>query len=62
MLHLVEALRRLLPAFIFSVLAIAYSTCLHAQQGVEVRANEIGGVVTSSKGPEAGVWIIAETT
>jgi len=62
MLHLVEALRRLLPAVIFSVLAIAYSTSLHAQQSVEVRANEIGGVVTSSKGPEAGVWVIAETT
>jgi hypothetical protein len=23
---------------------------------------EIGGVVTSTKGPEAGVWVIAETT
>ena len=29
---------------------------------VEVRGNEIGGVVTSAKGPEAGVWVIAETT
>ena len=25
-------------------------------------ANEIEGVVTSAKGPEAGVWVIAETT
>ena len=36
-----------------------------AQQGsasVSVKADEIGGVVTSSKGPEAGVWVIAETT
>src|SRR5678809_1038337 len=24
--------------------------------------SDIGGVVTSSKGPEAGVWVIAETT
>jgi hypothetical protein len=24
--------------------------------------DNIGGVVTSSKGPEAGVWVIAETT
>ena len=24
--------------------------------------NDIGGVVSSSKGPEAGVWVIAETT
>jgi hypothetical protein len=29
--------------------------------GPAVRADEIGGVVTSSKGPEAGVWVIAET-
>ena len=24
--------------------------------------DDIGGVVTSAKGPEAGVWVIAETT
>src|SRR3989475_13240392 len=29
---------------------------------VQVGSTEIGGVVTSSKGPEAGVWVIAETT
>ena len=29
---------------------------------VAVSADSIGGVVTSSKGPEAGVWVIAETT
>jgi hypothetical protein len=28
---------------------------------VSVGADNIGGVVTSSKGPEAGVWVIAET-
>jgi hypothetical protein len=28
---------------------------------VSVDATDIGGVVTSSKGPEAGVWVIAET-
>jgi hypothetical protein len=28
---------------------------------VPVDADDIGGVVTSSKGPEAGVWVIAET-
>lgn len=37
---------------------------LAAQQtpSVKVKADEIGGVVSSSKGPEAGVWVIAETT
>jgi hypothetical protein len=29
---------------------------------VPVDADDIGGVVNSSKGPEAGVWVIAETT
>jgi hypothetical protein len=40
-------------------------TSLNAQQqgaSVQVGANDIGGVVSSSKGPEAGVWVIAETT
>ena len=29
---------------------------------MNVGASDIGGVVTSAKGPEAGVWVIAETT
>jgi len=29
---------------------------------VRVDNDDIGGVVTSTKGPEAGVWVIAETT
>jgi hypothetical protein len=29
--------------------------------GVALHASDIGGVVTSTKGPEAGVWVIAET-
>src|SRR5688572_22655462 len=29
---------------------------------VAIDNDDIGGVVTSSKGPEAGVWVIAETT
>jgi hypothetical protein len=37
---------------------------LNAQQpaAVKIKPGDIGGVVTSSKGPEAGVWVIAETT
>src|SRR5579859_2338113 len=36
----------------------------YAQQNapVKIKAVDIGGVVSSSKGPEAGVWVIAETT
>ena len=29
--------------------------------GVTIGENDIGGVVTSANGPEAGVWVIAET-
>jgi hypothetical protein len=37
---------------------------LSSQQssGVRIDNDDIGGVVTSAKGPEAGVWVIAETT
>ncbi len=33
-----------------------------ALDAVSVNNNDIGGVVTSSKGPEVGVWVIAETS
>src|SRR5262245_33991887 len=35
---------------------------LRAQTAVNVDADDIGGVVTGPRGPEAGVWVIAETT
>src|SRR5207247_11178551 len=31
------------------------------QATVAIDPDDIGGVVTSSRGPEAGVWVIAET-
>src|SRR5499426_4042 len=38
---------------------------MHAQQNTEaaigVTANDIGGAVSGANGPEAGVWVIAET-
>ena len=33
-----------------------------APRAVSVDADDIGGVVTGPKGPEAGVWVVAETT
>src|ERR1700674_4693447 len=55
--------------------AIAFAVCviaaclagaaavLYAQQtSVTIGATDLGGVVTSPNGPEAGVWVIAETT
>jgi hypothetical protein len=43
------------------LLASVVSTGALAQQ-VDVGGTDIGGVVTGAKGPEAGVWVIAETT
>jgi hypothetical protein len=37
-------------------------TAREAADQVAINPDDIGGVVTSSKGPEAGVWVIAETT
>ena len=31
------------------------------QGGVALDADDIGGVVTSTQGPESGVWVVAET-
>ena len=61
MLRLAEALRRLLTTFssFDSGNRVSHRACARRTY---VGANEIGGVVTSTKGPEAGVWVIAETT
>ncbi len=62
MLHCCKALRRLMTFAGFILLAAAVPTKIFAQQSVNVGAADIGGVVKSAKGPEAGVWVIAETT
>src|SRR2546428_13666450 len=45
---------------------MASLTWVSAQQRagatVAIDGDDIGGVVTSTKGPEAGVWVVAETT
>src|SRR5205809_1039223 len=60
-----------LLSFSFVVLGVAllfapWPVGLTAQQNnggaVRIDADDIGGVVTGAKGPEAGVWVIAETT
>ena len=35
---------------------------LSAQQGSRIGDTDLGGEVTSANGPEAGIWVIAETT
>src|SRR5678815_2907075 len=37
-------------------------TALQTTDTVRIDNDDIGGVVTSTSGPEAGVWVIAETT
>jgi hypothetical protein len=57
--------------FYLSVVAVSlalafFSSPIHldSQQNpvVQIDNDNIGGMVSSSKGPEAGVWVIAETT
>jgi hypothetical protein len=46
------------------VAGLGSPTKMSGQQGagsVAIDSDDIGGVVTSAKGPEAGVWVIAET-
>src|SRR5262245_12658229 len=47
-----------------SFLAAALASSASAQQAstLTVGSAELGGVVTGPGGPEAGVWVIAETT
>src|SRR6266704_4481592 len=55
----------MLSASFAALLCAASATTATAQPaaGTQVRidADDIGGVVTGAKGPEAGVWVIAET-
>src|SRR5262249_4312099 len=39
----------------------ATQLCAQTPMSVAIDSNSIGGVVTSPNGPEAGVWVIAET-
>src|SRR6266516_7339564 len=53
-------------AFAAASVLMASWTWVHAQQrsavAVAIDPDDIGGVVTSANGPEAGVWVIAETS
>jgi len=53
-------------AFAIALIAAGRPAELRAQQNpapaVEIDNDDIGGVVTSRFGPEAGVWVIAQTT
>ena len=54
---------RVRPALLAFAFASAVFWVIQTQGGpVAIDPDDIGGTVTSSKGPEAGVWVIAETT
>src|SRR3982074_3598546 len=57
-----KALARLTMCAGLMALLGAISTTIHAQQTVTIGATDIGGTVVGAAGPEAGVWVIAETT
>ena len=48
-------------ALIWALAPIAVSAGQSAAAAVAIDSDDIGGLVSSSKGPEAGVWVIAET-
>ena len=60
--------RRIKSRSIFGITVIAtvslvgVSACEQAGREILIDDDDIGGVVTSPDGPEAGVWVIAETT
>ena len=50
-------------AFYFILLTfLTGSSCQKSAESSESPGGDIGGVVTGKNGPEAGVWVIAETT
>jgi hypothetical protein len=49
---------------LFALIVAAFLAAWASQGGAQqqIGSSDIGGVVTSANGPEAGVWVIAETT
>ena len=61
----ISPLHRAAIAILWSLLPLG-PTHLQAQPSrestLQLGANDLAGIVTSANGPEAGVWVIAETT
>src|SRR5213594_1123195 len=58
--------RSVIMAAAAAALVVSLWLTVQAQQkadpSIRITANDLGGVVTGPSGPEAGVWVIAETT
>jgi hypothetical protein len=48
-------------AALFLYLVVSAGAQQNTVEGVRVDGDDLGGVVTGARGPEAGVWVIAET-
>src|SRR5256886_10529795 len=61
----IMAKRVLYPLIAIGLILLVSLRGLNGQQSsgeaISIGSDDIGGVVTSTKGPEAGVWVIAET-
>ena len=60
--HLTHISRIPLTLALGLVLAVSAGPAAAQKGAVQIDNDDIGGVVTGPKGPEAGVWVIAETT
>ena len=54
-------MKRLFAAGVACLLAVSFTSISARQQAPAADADDISGVVRSTKGAEAGVWVIAET-
>jgi len=50
-----------ITSLVFLLSACSRESAEPVAQGIAIDDDDIAGVVTSSAGPEAGVWVIAET-
>jgi hypothetical protein len=57
----IRTLPRAAAASVFFAILLATGAGRALAQAPAIDADDIGGVVTSANGPEAGVWVIAET-
>src|SRR5262245_65102172 len=57
----VRTVRALVVLALITLFGGSSSTRQQGSAAIRLDNDDIGGVVTSAKGPEAGVWVIAET-
>jgi len=55
-------LRVRVASLFLAAISVSRLSAQSTAEAVSIGSDDIGGVVTSPKGPEAGVWVIAETT